>query len=189
MAKIVVNDLKRGGYFQKDGVPFEVLEITMHTPSARGANMMIKIKGKNTLTNQVLDMTFKGGDMVDEADFERRSGQFLYSNGEEYVFMDLNTYDQYTLHAELIDERYLFLIDGINVILYIFKGNLVNIELPLVVEQKIVECEPVIKGGTAAAQPKTAVTETGLTIQVPSYMKEGEIVKIDTIEKRYISRA
>ncbi len=189
MAKIIVNDLKRGEFFQKDSTPFEVLDLSIHTPSARGANMMIRIKCKNLLTGQVLDMNFKGGDTLDEPDFLRRSGQFLYQTGEEFVFMDLESYEQYTLQAEQIGDRNVFLTEGIDVVLHIFKGNLINIDLPLVVEQKIIECEPPIKGGTAAAQTKTAITENGLVIQVPSYMKEGEIVKIDTRQKRYISRA
>ncbi|MBN2373528.1 elongation factor P [bacterium] len=189
MSQIIVNDLKRGVAFQKDGVPYMVVDITMHTPSARGANMLVKIKARSLLTSNVQDMTFKGGDMVDEPDFERKQGQFLYQNGEEFVFMDLNTYEQYTLNEEQIGDRRPFLMEGLEIVLHIFNGNLVNIELPLVVEQRIVECEPVIKGGTAAAQPKTAVTETGIVIQVPSYMKEGELIKIDTRQKRYISRA
>ena len=189
MAQITVNDLKRGGIFEKEGAPYLVMDITMSTPSARGANMLIKIKSRNLLTGQVLDMTFRGGDTVAEPDFERRSGQFLYQNGDEFVFMDLETYDQYTLPEEKIGDRKPFLMDGLEVVLHVFNGNVVNIDLPLSVEQKIVECDPVIKGATASAQGKNAVTETGLVIQVPSYMKEGEIVKIDTRQKRYISRA
>jgi len=189
MAQIIVNDLKRGGIFQIDGTPYSVMDITKQTPSARGANMLIKIKAKNLLTGQVMDMTFKGGDMVDEPDFDRRSGQFLYQNGEEYVFMDLETYEQHTLHEEQIGDRSFFLVEGLEVILHIFNGHVVNMDLPLTVEQEIVECEPVLKGSTAAAQSKAAVTETGLVLQVPSYMKEGERIKIDTRERRYISRA
>jgi elongation factor P len=188
MAQIVVNNLKKGEFFQKDGTPYEVMEISMNTPSARGANMLIKIKGRNLLTEQVLDMTFKGGDAVNEANFERRTGQFLYRSGEEFVFMDLTTYDQHALPEDLIGDRKFFLEDGLELIMHVFNGNLVNIELPLTVEQKIVECDPVIKGATATAQTKTAVTETGLVIQVPPYMKEGEWIKIDTRQKRYISR-
>ena len=189
MAQMIVNDLKRGGVFQVDETPYMILDIAKQTPSARGANMLIKIKGKNLLTGQVMDMTFKGGDMVDEPDFDRRSGQFLYQNGEAYVFMDLETYEQHTLHEEQIGERKPFLIEGLEVILHIFNGNVVNMDLPLTVEQEIVECEPVLRGSTAAAQSKSAVTETGLVLQVPSYMKEGERIKIDTREKRYVSRA
>ena len=188
MSQIIVNDLKKGGLFQKDGTPYEVMEISMSTPSARGANMLIKIKGRNLLTGQVLDMSFRGGDVVDEPDFERKSGQFLYQNGEEFVFMDLNTYDQYTFNEELIGDRKPFLMEGLEVVRHIFNGEPVNIDLPITVEQRIVECAPAIKGATAAAQTKSAVTETGLVIQVPLYMKEGEMVKIDTRQKRYISR-
>ena len=81
MARILVNDLKRGVFFQKDGVLYEVVDINMQTPSARGANMMIKIRGRNLFTEQVIDFTFRGGETLEEPDFERRSGQFLYQNG------------------------------------------------------------------------------------------------------------
>ncbi|MGA1823082.1 MAG: elongation factor P [bacterium] len=189
MGQITVNDLKKGGLMEKEGTPYAVLEITMNTPSARGANMLIKIKGRNLLTGQVLDMTFKGGDMVNEPDFEKRSGQFLYQNGEEFIFMDLGTYDQYTILEERIGDRKPFLMDGLEVVLHIYKGEVVNFDLPLSVEQTIVECDPIVKGATATAQTKTATTETGLVLQVPPYMKEGERIKIDTRQRRYISRA
>lgn len=189
MAKGIVNDLNRGDLFQKDEAPYTVMDIAFNTPSARGSNMLVKIKGKNLLTGQVFDFTFKGGDTIDLPDFERKAGQFLYKNGEEYVFMDLGNYDQHMLLEEQLGDRKLFLMDGLEVVLHIFRGNLVNVDLPHTVEQNIVECDPVIKGATATAQTKTAVTETGLVIQVPSYMKDGERIKIDTRQKRYISRA
>ena len=189
MAQIIVNDLKRGDVFQKDSIPYIVIDITKQTPSARGANMLIKIKGRNLLTGQVIDMTFKGGDTLDQPDFERRPGQFLYQNNEEFVFMDMESYEQHILHEDQIGDRKPFLMEGLDVVLHIFNGHVINIDLPITVEQTIVECEPVLKASTAAAQTKSAVTETGLVIQVPSYMKEGERIKIDTREKRYISRA
>ncbi len=188
MAQLIVNDLKRGQLFQKDGAPYEVMDITMSTPSARGANMLVRIKGRNLLTGQVLDMSFKGGDTLDEPNFERRAGQFLYQNGDEFIFMDLETYDQYTFTETQMEDKKFFLKEGLEIFLHIFEGNPVNVDLPLTVEQEIVECDPVVKGATATAQTKRGVTETGLVIQVPSYMKEGERVKIDTRQKRYISR-
>ena len=188
MAVMMVNDLKRGDIFQIDNAPFEVMEISLQTPSARGANMFVKIKCRNLLTGQAFDKSFRGGDKVEQPDFERRSGQFLYVDGHDFFFMDKETYDQFPLSDEIIGERKLLLMDGMDIVLHIYKGNVVNIDLPLVVEQTIAECGPVIKGATAQAQSKTATTETGLTLQVPSYMKEGEKIKIDTRNVRYISR-
>jgi elongation factor P len=101
----------------------------------------------------------------------------------------MESYEQHTLHEEQIEDRKPFLMEGLEVILHIFNGHVINIDLPVTVEQTIVECEPVLKGSTASAQTKSAVTETGLVLQVPAYMKEGEHIKIDTREKRYISRA
>lgn len=189
MNVISVNDLKRGEIFQADDAPFEVMDISFQTPSARGANMLVKIKCRNLLTGQVFDKSFRGGDKVEQPDFERRSGQFLYIDGSDFVFMDKETYDQFPLSEEIIGDRKLLLMDGMDIILHIYNGNVVNIALPLVVEQTITECDPVIKGATAQAQTKTAKTETGLTLQVPAYMKEGEKIKIDTRDFRYISRA
>jgi elongation factor P len=141
------------------------------------------------LTGQVLEKTFKAGDRVDEADFEKRKGQFLYADGENGVFMDLENYEQYELGDDLYGPVKGFLLDGTEVVLGVYEGQVVSVEPPMNVELVVTETDPVIKNATAQAQSKDAILETGLKIQVPPYLETGEKVKVDTREGRFVSRA
>ncbi len=183
------NDLKRGQVIQIDGSPCLVLELSSQSPSARGGSTLIKTKYRNLLTSQVLEKAFKGGERVDAADFEKRKGQFLYADGENGVFMDMESYEQYELGDDIFGPVKGFLLDGSEVVMGVFEGQVVSIEPPMTVELVVAETMPVIKNATAQAQSKEATLETGLTIQVPAYLETGEKVKIDTREGRFVSRA
>jgi elongation factor P len=186
---ITTADFKRGLVLQFDDAPCLILDVHTQSPSARGGATLVKIKYRNLLTAQVLEKTFKAGDKADEADFERRKGQFLYPSGEEGVFMDLETYDQYELGADLFGPVAGYLLEGAEVQLGLFQGQVVSVDPPMVVELKVTETAPAIKNATATAQTKEALLETGLRIQVPGYLESGEVVKVDTREGRFISRA
>lgn len=181
-------DLKRGLIIQIDKAPCLVLEVTSQSPSARGGNTLFKTKYRNLLTGQILEKAFKGGERIDEADFEKRKGQFLYLSAEEGVFMDLTSYEQYEIGADRMAPIQGYLREGMEVQLGFFQGDVVSIELPLVVELEVAETAPVIKHATATAQTKEAVLETGMRLQVPSYLEAGEKVKVDTRDGRFISR-
>ena len=181
-------DLKRGLIIQIDKAPCLVLEVTSQSPSARGGNTLFKTKYRNLLTGQVLEKAFKGGERIDEADFEKRKGQFLYLSAGEGVFMDLTSYEQYEIGADRMAPIQGYLREGMEVQLGFFQGDVVSIELPLVVELEVAETAPVIKHATATAQTKEAVLETGMRLQVPSYLEAGEKVKVDTRDGRFISR-
>jgi len=183
------NDLKRGQVIQLDSAPCLVLELSSQSPSARGGNTLIKTKYRNLLTGQVLEKAFKGGERVDAADFEKRKGQFLYAEDDTGVFMDMESYEQYELGEEIFGPVKGFLLDGTEVIMGVFEGQVVSIEPPMIVELVVAETEPVIKNATAQAQSKEAVLETGMALQVPAYLEVGEKVKIDTREGRFVSRA
>ena len=183
------NDLKRGLVFLLDNAPCLVLDISSQSPSARGGNTLIKTKYRNLLTGQVLEKAFKAGDRVDDADFEKRKGQFLYADGDNGVFMDLESYEQYELGDDMYGPVKGFLLDGTEVIMGVFEGQVVSIEPPMIVELLVTETAPAIKNATAQAQTKEAVLETGLRLQVPSYLETGERVKVDTREGRFVSRA
>lgn len=183
------NDLKRGQVIQLDNAPCLVLDVTSQSPSARGGSTLIKTKYRNLLTSQVLEKTFKAGERVDAADFEKRKGQFLYADGDNGVFMDLESYEQYELGAEMYDPVKGYLLDGTEVTLGLFEGQVVSVDPPMTVELTVTETDPVIKNATAQAQSKEAVLETGLRIQVPAYLETGEKVKLDTRECRFVSRA
>jgi elongation factor P len=137
----------------------------------------------------VLEKAFKGGERIEEADFERRKGQFLYESGDQGVFMDLTSYDQYELGGEMFEDARGFLVEGMEVQLGLFQGQVVSLDLPMTVELTVVETAPALKHATATAQTKEALLETGLRIQVPPYLESGERVKVDTRERRFISRA
>lgn len=183
------NDFKRGLVIQLDGAPCIIIDVTFQSPSARGANTMVKTRYRNLITGQVLDKTFRSGDKVDEADFERHKGQFLYSDADKGVFMDLENYEQFDMEAADFGELAPYLLEGTEVTLGLFEGRMVNVDLPMTVELVVTETAPAMKNATATAQTKEAVLETGLRIQAPPYLEVGDRVKVDTRDGRFVSRA
>jgi len=183
------SDFKKGLVIQLDGAPCLILDVAFQSPSARGANTMVKTRYRNLITSQVLDKTFRSGDKVDEADYGRNKGQFLYADGANGVFMDLETYEQFEVAEDEFAALAPFLLEGTEVVLGLFEGRLVNVELPMTVELTVTETAPVLKNATATAQTKEAVLETGLRLQVPPYLETGEKIKVDTRDGRFISRA
>jgi elongation factor P len=186
---ITTADFKRGLVIQLESAPCLILDYTTQSPSARGGSTLVKTKYRNLLTGQVLEKAFKAGDKVDEADFERRKGQFLYPSGDGAVFMDLENYEQYELDGELFEPVQGFLLEGAEVQLGIFQGRVVSVDAANVVELLVTETAPAVKNATATAQTKEAVLETGLCIQVPGYLESGERIKVDTRDGRFVSRA
>ncbi|MDT8440516.1 MAG: elongation factor P [Desulfuromonadales bacterium] len=183
------NDLKRGQVILFDNAPCLVLDVASQSPSARGGSTLIKTKYRNLLTAQVLEKSLKAGERVDAADFEKRKGQFLYADGDNGIYMDLESYEQYELSAEIHEPVSGYLLDGTEVTMGLFQGQVVSVEAPMTVELVVTETAPVIKNATAQAQTKEALLETGLRIQVPPYLETGEKVKVDTREGRFVSRA
>jgi len=183
------SDFKKGLVIQMDGSPCVILDVHYQSPSARGASTMVKTKYRNLLTSQVLEKTFRSGDKVDEADFERHKGQFLYADGDRGIFMDLETYEQFEMDAEAFAMISPYLLEGTEMTLGLFQGRMVSADPPKSVELIVTETAPVLKNATATAQTKEAVLETGLRIQVPPYLETGEKIKVDTIEGRFLSRA
>lgn len=182
-------DLKRNLVIQIDNAPCLVLDVTTQTPSARGGSTLIKTKYRNLLTGQVLEKAFKGGERVDEADFERRKGQYLYASADQGVFMDMESYEQYEIGGDMYENIRGYLTEGLELQLGVFQGQVVSIDPPQTVELTVSETAPALKNATATAQTKEAVLETGLRLQVPAYLESGERIKVDTRECRFISRA
>lgn len=183
------SDFKRGLVIQLDGAPCILVDVTFQSPTARGSNTMVKTKYRNLITAQVLEKTFRSGDKVDEADFERHKGQFLYTDGDKGVFMDLETYEQFELESDGFEPIAPFLLEGTEVQLGLFQGRMVNVDLPMTVELTVTDTAPVLKNATATAQTKEAILETGHKLQVPPYLNSGEKIKVDTRDGRFISRA
>jgi len=142
------------------------------------------------ITGQVLNTPFKSSDRLDEADFGRRRGQFLYAAANDLgVFMDQENYEQYEVSGNLYDDIKGYLLEGGEVTLGVFNEQIVTLEVPQTIELIVTETAPAIKNATATAQTKEAILETGITIQVPGYLEAGEKVKVDTRENRFVSRA
>ena len=186
---ISTSDFKRGLVIQIDGAPCAILDVAFQSPTARGANTMVKTKYRNLITSQVLEKTFRSGDKLDEADFERHKGQFLYADGTRGVFMDMETYEQFELEEDGFALLSPYLLEGTEVVLGLFQGRMISVDPPQVVELTVAETAPVMKNATATAQTKEAILETGLNLQVPPYLEVGDRIKVDTRDCRFISRA
>ncbi|MBU6282139.1 elongation factor P [bacterium] len=185
-----LGDIKRHQRILVDGDPWSVLEVHVQSSTARGSGSLTKLKVRNLRTGQVLEKTFRSGDKLEEPNVELRAVQFLYKDAEGFHFMDTQSYDQFALSEEEIGESGGYLKDGMeNVRSIVFNERVLSVELPNTVVLQVVETAPAIKGATAQAQTKAAKLETGLEIQVPSYLESGEMVVVDTRDARFVSRA
>lgn len=187
---IDTNGFKRGVCIYYKGAPMMIVDVTFSTPTARGSNTIAKTKLRNLVTGQLLSDSIRGGEKFDEVDLERHPASYMYSDGSTWYFMDDATYEQFELSADDLAEATGFLVEGIQGIqAMLIEGQVVSIQLPLTVELTVLETEPAIKGATAQAQLKPAKTETGLVVQVPSYLVSGERIKVDTRDGHFVSRA
>lgn len=187
---ISTSDFKRHLRIQIDGEPYVILDVHVQSPSARGASSLSKIKVRNLKTGQVLDKTFRGGDKVEEPNVELRPIQFLYRDDEGFHFMDTQSYEQFALTDDELGDLGGYLKDGMGGIRSVlFNDKVISVEIPNTVVLQVVDTAPAVKGATAQAQTKPATLETGIVIQVPSYLESGELVQVDTREARFIARA
>jgi elongation factor P len=184
-----VTELKRGDILEVDGDPWQVTEVVSQTPSARGASLLVKGKLKNLSSGQTLARTWRGGETAATADVETRSAQYLYRQGDDFVFMDLVSYDQFTLDLEHVGSAASFLLENLELKTLLFQERVIALNLPLTVDLVITDTTPAIKGATAQAQLKPATVETGLQVMVPSYVETGERIRVDTRDGRFVERA
>ena len=186
---MLVKVFKSGSVISVNNVPHIVENVEKHTPSARGAATIYKIRCRSLIDQTKTDLSCKGEDNYPEPDFRKAEVQYLYKEGDHYVFMDLESYDQYELSKEAIGDDRFYLVENMEGIkALILEERMVGLNLPDVVEQKLVECDSAIKGQSATNRGKSATTETGLVIQVPEYMSAGETVKIETSTGKFLGR-
>ncbi|MBQ9366391.1 MAG: elongation factor P [Victivallales bacterium] len=186
---MLVKQFATGSIITVNNAPHIVENVEKHTPSARGAATIYKIRCRNLIDQTKTDLSCKGEDNFPEPDFRQTEVQFMYKEGDTFTFMDLENYDQYSLDKSIIGDAEYYLIEDMEGIqALILEERVVGIKLPDVVEQKLVECDPAIKGQSATNRGKSAKTETGLVIQVPEYMESGETVKIDTQTGKFLGR-
>jgi elongation factor P len=187
---MIAKDIKRGHIVNYQGAPCIIEAINVQSPSARGAATFYKYRARNLITKQKVDITLRGGESLPEADFQRRPVKFMYADPGEVHFLDEGNYEQYTLSVEDLADEVKYLtesLEGVQALIY--NDQCVGIQLPLTVELNVARCDPGIKGASATARTKPATLETGLIVQVPEYLSEGERIKVDTRTGEYLSRA
>jgi len=187
---ISTGDFKKGLSLLVEGKPFVIMDYTVQTPSARGAATLVRVRARNVITGQVLDMTFKAGEKFEEPDLERRKINYLYSEGETYHFMDEESYEQFQLESEALGDAARWLIEGITLRSVVFGGKVVGVELPQFVEMEVIETGPGGRSDMASGKvTKTAKLANGTEIRVPSYLGAGERVLVDTMTGEFVRRA
>ena len=183
---IKASDIRRGMVIVMDGTNFVVHDFHHHTPGNLRA--MVQAKLKNMQTGSIIDKRFRSVDQIEVPYVESKEYEYLYSQGDEHVFMDTSTFDQFPFSADLVGGSMPFLLPNTKVSVRYVDEKPVSIELPDSVEHTIVDTPPSIKGATATNQYKDAITETGLKISVPPFIGPGEKVRIDTRDGKYVER-
>jgi elongation factor P len=170
----------------QDGI-WEVVECQHHKMGRGGA--IVRTKLKNLESGSIIENSFRSGERFERVIFEEKPAQFLYQEGENYVFMDLGNYDQIYLHKDILGNAVSYLTDNLEVNIEIFEGRVMGIELPKSVALTVVETQPGYKGDTVSGGGKPATLETGLTITVPMFVDVGDVILVDTRTNEYIERA
>jgi len=183
---ISVNEIKNGMTIIYEGNLYIVQWFQHVKPGKGGA--FVKTRLKNLKTGAVLDRTFRSGETVEQAFLEEKEMEYLYRDAENYWFMDTSTYEQIPLSGELIGDGAQFLKENTKVNVVYYEGKIVGVELPTFVELKVVETEPGFKGDTVTGGYKPATLESGAVVQVPLFIKIGDVLKIDTRTSEYIQR-
>jgi elongation factor P len=178
-------EFKKGLKIQFDGAPYTIVDFQHVKPGKGGA--FVRTKLKHMRLGRVIDNTFRAGEKVDLVDFEEKRMQFLYKD-DRYHFMDLDTYDQISLSAEEVGEARDFLKENTEVEILFIEDSPVTVELPNFIEIRIAKTDPGIRGDTASGGSKPATLETGAVIQVPLFLNEGDVVKVDTRSGDYLGR-
>ncbi len=183
---ISTGDLKRGVVIEIDNQLFQVMEY-QHLKLGRGS-AQVRMKLRNVRTQAVIEKTVQAGDRWPRARLEHRTVQFLYEDPPNYVFMDQETFDQITLSRQVLGDAVLYLKDGLELELLMHGDEAIGVELPITVDLKITQTEPGVRGDTASGGTKPATLETGLVVNIPLFVNEGETIRVDTRTGTYIER-
>lgn len=181
-----VSELSKGMTIKYNGELYELIEYE-HSKRGRG-DAMARTKLKHLKTDKVIAKVFQGAEDVERAYLEERSLQYLYNSGDEYFFMDSESFDQFPLTKEQLGDAVYYLKDNVELLGLFYQGEMVKVKPPTFVELEVVRTEPGVKGDTASGGEKPAVLETGLEIKVPLFVKERDTVKVDTRTAKYIER-
>ncbi len=183
------SNLQKGNIINIDNQPYQVKQIDVHTPSARGANTLYKVRYASLITGQKLDHTHKGNDSLEEMAVDKRPVSFLFRDQHLYTFMDSENYEQYTLSEETLEGQVPWLVDGLEgITALLHDGHPLCIELPQTIDLAIVDTAPAIKGATATNRNKPAELANGVSVLVPEYMTAGEVIRVNTATGQYMGR-
>ena len=181
-----VTDLKKGTLFVLEGTPYKVVDYGQKVMGRGGSIVNVRIK--SLLDGKVLEKTFKGNESLEPADVTNKTVQYLYNDGNAFFFMDESNYEQFDVQADLIGDQAGYMKEGDNVVAQFFNGRVINIELSKNVFLKVTYTENVVKGDTTSSVLKDAEVETGIKIKVPAFIKQGDVISVDTETGAYRER-
>jgi elongation factor P len=183
-------EIKNGSVVVYNGGPYIIENVQVQTPSARGAATLYKFRGRHLVTRQKTDITLKGTESLDEADFRRRNVKMMFTDANELHLLDQESYEQYSIPLNDVEYEVNFMTDDLEgMMAMIYNDKCVGVQLPAAVELTVTQCDPGVKGNSATSRTKPAKLETGYEVQVPEYLKEGEKIKVDTRTGEFLSRA
>lgn len=183
---VSTNDFHTGLTIEIEGEVYTVIEF-QHVKPGKGA-AFVRSRLRNMRSGTITEKTFRAGEKIPRAIIEKKKVEYLYNTGEEYIFMDTETYEQISLLAEQLGDNLKYLRENLQIELLFHKENIIGLELPNSVDLKVMETEPSFKGDTASGGSKPAKLETGLVVQVPFFINEGDIVRVDTRTGEYLER-
>src|SRR6202158_1622997 len=187
MAGVIdTSEFRKGLKIEVDGEPFEIVDFQHVKPGKGSAFARPSIR--SVLSGRVLEPTFKSGDKVGRPDIEEKEMQYLYKEGDHYVFMDVKNYEQTHVDEKGLGESKNFLKENLNAHILFWNGRAISAQLPNAVELKVTKCDPGVRGDTVSGAMKPATLETGFTLNVPLFINEGDILKIDTRHGSYLTR-
>lgn len=181
-----ITDLRKGTLFVLDGEPFKVLEYSQKVMGRGGSIVNVKIK--SLIDGKVLAKTFKGNESIEPADVNNQTVQYLYSDGGTFYFMNNETFEQFEIAKDLLGDQAGYLKEGDNVVAQLFNGAVINVELPKNVYLEVTYTENVVKGDTTSSVLKDATLETGITVKVPAFIKQGDVISVSTEDGSYRER-
>ena len=180
------SDLRKGLKVEIDGDPYEIVDFQFVKPGKGQA--LYKCRLKNMISGNQFDKTYRSGEKFNHADLDEQQMEYLYTDGDEYHFMNTATYEQEAVSAAQLGDNIKFLKENITCSVLLFRGKPIGVSLPNFIELRVVKADPWVKGDTASGSSKPAEMETGLVVQVPPFIEEGEKIKIDTRTGQYVER-
>jgi len=179
-------EFRNGAKVELEGEPFIIVEFQHVKPGKGGA--FVRTKLKSLKTGNVMDRTYRSGEKLETPNLDEKNMQFLYATGDEYFFMDNETYEQFSLSEKQLGDNKNWLKENMVIKALYHNGMPLGVEVPMFVELKVVKADPGVKGDTASGGTKPATLETGAVVKVPLYLEEGEVIKIDTRTGEYLER-